>query len=326
MIYPWQQATWLKLIQNWQKEANAWLFFGRKHIGKFDFVTYYAKALLCENTLPSTNYPCEKCQSCHLFNQNSHPDLYLLRPENASSETSKSLGQIKIDAIRRLTEKLQLSSYLGGCKVVIIETAEAMTIQAANALLKILEEPPEKTIFLLISNQKDRLLATIRSRCKQVALPLPTLEQTVNYLNPTGDATLTMQQVVFHGGVPFYNADFPESLYNEFLTFMCSPRILMCLDFSKRYEQEIKSLDLFFDWLYKWIVDLTLINNNMNIKFNLNITEQLEKIKNNYPLPKLFKLLDSVNEQAKYKNHPLNTRLQIESLLMEYLMISMGQN
>lgn len=101
---------------------------------------------------------------CHLFEQGSHPDFMLLTPgQDEDTGNARKLLQIKIDSVREVLQFSQITSHRGGLKVIVINPAESMNVQAANALLKVLEEPPQNVVFILVSSQKDRLLPTIKA-------------------------------------------------------------------------------------------------------------------------------------------------------------------
>jgi DNA polymerase-3 subunit delta' len=105
----------------------------------------------------------------------SHPDHYVLEPEEADKA-------IKVDQVRELVSFVVQTAQMGGRKVVLIEPAEAMNVNAANALLKSLEEPSGNTVLLLVSHQSSRLLPTVRSRCVQQACPLPSETMSLEWL------------------------------------------------------------------------------------------------------------------------------------------------
>jgi len=176
--YPWQQSQWDYLQQRRQNKhlPHALLLAGPKGLGKPDFALLFAKTMLCENNT-SNGYPCAKCHACSMFQAESHPDVYLVQPE----EPGKA---IKIDQVRELIKQLLQTSLKNSYKIIILQPAEAMNVAAANSLLKILEEPPANTLFLLISDELNRLSATIRSRCQLVRFTPPTQEQAKQWLAP----------------------------------------------------------------------------------------------------------------------------------------------
>jgi DNA polymerase-3 subunit delta' len=130
-------------------------------------------SLLCQR--PTPQGACGECKSCLLLKAGSHPDNYILEPEEADKA-------IKVDQVRDLVSFVVQTAQLGGRKVVLIEPVESMNINAANALLKSLEEPSGDTVLLLVSHQPSRLLPTIKSRCVQQACPLPGEAMSLDWL------------------------------------------------------------------------------------------------------------------------------------------------
>jgi DNA polymerase-3 subunit delta' len=147
---------------------HALAFMGPQGIGKRELAREFAKLVLCQQ--PEGNSICGLCHACQLIHANSHPDFWTLSPEEGSQT-------IKIDQVRLLSEFIQNTSHQGGFRVVIIQPATAMNTNAANALLKTLEEPTPNTLLILISDQKQPLLPTILSRCQQVHMTAPTPQQ-----------------------------------------------------------------------------------------------------------------------------------------------------
>lgn len=175
--YTWQSNQWQRLVQLAadQKLPHALLLSGQKGIGKKHFAEAMANFLLCLS--PVNKVPCGGCKGCELNLAQTHPDLFLLQPEDGSRV-------IKIDQVRALTEFIAKTSQQGGKKVAIIEPVETLNINAANALLKSLEEPSGDTLLLLVSHVPSQVMATIRSRCQQVDFPLPDRTQSLSWLEP----------------------------------------------------------------------------------------------------------------------------------------------
>ena len=144
--------------------AHAWLLQGTQGIGKHLLAEHLAQLMLC--AAPQHDQPCGHCRSCQLIAAGTHPDKIMLEQEEAGKP-------IKIDAVRDLVTQLQLTPQVAKRKIVLIDPAEAMNVNAANALLKTLEEPPGAAILLLISHAPGRLLATIRSRCQKLQIAPP---------------------------------------------------------------------------------------------------------------------------------------------------------
>ncbi|MBD9441138.1 DNA polymerase III subunit delta' [Pseudomonas sp. PDM04] len=161
--YPWQDSLWQQFAGR-KQHAHAYLLHGPAGIGKRALAERLMASLLCQH--PTGEGACGECKSCLLLKAGSHPDNYILEPEEADKA-------IKVDQVRDLVSFVVQTAQLGGRKVVLIEPVESMNVNAANALLKSLEEPSGDTVLLLVSHQSSRLLPTIKSRCVQQACPLP---------------------------------------------------------------------------------------------------------------------------------------------------------
>lgn len=157
--------------------AHALLFTGGQGVGKEAAALMMAKAVNCKSTdtLPKQVQDgpryCDTCRSCIRISGNTHPDILRVEPEG--TEASKPV--IRIDRIRNLCKTLSMRPYEASMRVVIISDAHTMTTEASNALLKVLEEPPKKTMMILTARQTSDMLATIRSRCQKVRFSSPFL-------------------------------------------------------------------------------------------------------------------------------------------------------
>lgn len=148
--------------------AHAYLFEGEKGIGKYLSARQFAKMLNCLNNADSDDGldSCDRCRSCVKIDKKTHPDVLEIQVEDG--------GQIKVDTIRGLEEFLSLKPFEGKWKIVLIDDADLMNVYAANAFLKTLEEPPEQSVIVLVTNKAQAMLETIISRCRRVHFtPLP---------------------------------------------------------------------------------------------------------------------------------------------------------
>ena len=171
-VFAWQTGLW-QLLAGRQQHAHAYLLHGPAGIGKRDLAERLMALLLCQH--PSLDVACGTCRGCQLLAAQTHPDHYILEPE----EVDKA---IRVDQVRELVDFITQTAQLGGRKVVLLEPAEAMNVNAANALLKSLEEPAGNTVLLLVSHQPSRLLPTLKSRCVQQACPLPGWQESLGWL------------------------------------------------------------------------------------------------------------------------------------------------
>jgi DNA polymerase-3 subunit delta' len=154
-----------------RKLHHAWLLAGPKGVGKATFAHEAARRVLAEAAGPAFDLPALETPDDHpivkLVDAGSHPDMRrLVRLVN--EKTGNLNRNIKVDQVRELIEFLGLTAALSPWRVVIIDTVDELEGSGANALLKMLEEPPPNTLFFLVSNAAGRLLPTIRSRCRRL--------------------------------------------------------------------------------------------------------------------------------------------------------------
>jgi DNA polymerase III subunit delta' len=153
---------------------NAYLFAGPRGIGKRRVADEFVAALFCSSAAAHDGEPCGECAACRKLASGNHPDLFVIEPQESERGSVQS---IKIDPLRELQADLQFHPLEAPAKIAIIDGADRLMDAAANSLLKILEEPPQHTHFILITPFPQRLLPTIRSRSQLVAFsPLPDSE------------------------------------------------------------------------------------------------------------------------------------------------------
>lgn len=138
--------------------SHAYLFTGPRGMGKAAMAKVLAKAVNCRKRGEGWR-PCDDCSSCRQVDAGSHPDVRWLEPDGAT---------IKIAQVRELTREAAMRPLAGGCRVFIIRQADRMSAEAANSLLKVLEDPPGRSMFILLTALPDALLPTIVSRCQGV--------------------------------------------------------------------------------------------------------------------------------------------------------------
>jgi len=175
--------AWLSPVRRLQGDrlAHAFLLSGQPGTGKQGLAMEMAAALLClENSLPA----CGSCRSCQLLVSGAHPDFRILSFE--LNKSGKLRTEIVIDQVRQLISFLQLTTTISEKKVALVQPAEAMNRNAANALLKTLEEPPGDAVIILLSNDPSRLAVTIRSRCQKLQVRSPDTDTALAWLLEEG--------------------------------------------------------------------------------------------------------------------------------------------
>lgn len=160
--------------------ASTFLFVGPEGIGKFRFARSFAQALLCQARDEALLDPCGQCASCKQVQAETHPDLQIVRrpPDRRFIPISAFVGEGNQRGHEGLCAHLALKPFLGGRRVAIIDDADWLNVEGANSLLKTLEEPPPRSVLILVGTSPDKQLPTIVSRCQVVrfaALDEPTM-------------------------------------------------------------------------------------------------------------------------------------------------------
>ena len=154
----------------WDRMAHAYLLIGPEHVGKMTLAIEIAKALNC---LDRQDSPCGSCSQCTRIAAGNHPDVRVVsKVSRAEGEAARTV--IGIQEVREVLRQVSLKPFEGSRIVVIFDGVESLSDEAANALLKTLEEPPDQVALLLLTANEDAILPTIRSRCRPLSLlPVP---------------------------------------------------------------------------------------------------------------------------------------------------------
>jgi len=209
-----QQKAFLESFYG-NKLHHAWLLTGPEGVGKATFAYHCAKFLLeqGETTDSDSNmfgdFPeklkfSTESQSTHLVASESHPDLRSIE-KHIDDKTGKSKKNISVEQVRGISQFFSLTPSYAGWRIIIVDTADDMNVSAANALLKILEEPPEKSILFLISHNPGKLLPTLRSRCRALKfdpLAISSVEGLLEDLKLTSSFDYSKSDVFLASGCP----------------------------------------------------------------------------------------------------------------------------
>ncbi len=215
--FPWLQPVWdnLKISLDSERVPGALLLQSEKGLVVEKLVELFSHSLLCQNY---TSEACGFCHSCQLTQSNSHPDLHWVKPE-------KEGKSITVDQIRACNRLAHESSQLNGYRVFIIEPAEAMNESASNALLKTLEEPGQKCLFLLVTQNHERLLPTIQSRCQQWVVATPSTEQAMSWMSEQGASQVPPYALKLNMGSPINTLEAAKS--GELVEYQAFERCLI---------------------------------------------------------------------------------------------------
>ncbi|WP_319537373.1 DNA polymerase III subunit delta' [uncultured Vibrio sp.] len=210
--FPWLNPIWdnLKAGLDSDRIPGALLLQSEAGLAVEHLVERFSHALLCQNY---SSEACGFCHSCQLVQSQSHPDLHWVKPE-------KEGKAITVDQIRACNRLAHESSQLNGYRLFVIEPADMMNESASNALLKTLEEPGEKCLFLLVTSNQARLLPTIRSRCQQWVVNPPSTEKAMQWLRENGASDLPAYALKLNNGSPLKTLEAKNSgELDEYLTF-----------------------------------------------------------------------------------------------------------
>jgi DNA polymerase-3 subunit delta' len=332
-LFPWLVEPFKNLVSH--QIPNSLIISGQKDIGKFQFGFELCKFLLCES---SSSKPCESCEACNWVKNGNHPDLFLVVPQNLkhilpfemddqkSSEESDEKKQskfIRIDQIRNIVSSNELGSYRGGKRVVLIYPAESMQTEAANCLLKTLEEPSINLYIILVTHHKEKLLPTIRSRCQIFNVPKPSLDVSVDWLchqlNNKYPKENIEHRFALHSGAPLKvlssieeNAVDQSKIIEELSKFQkINPNKIIDLlsDFS---------LSDILNCTLKWTTDINLQLFGQGAKFFPEYQSQISSHCKSLNKIDVQNFLSSLNKDLKLVNHPLFPKVQLEATLVRY--------
>lgn len=326
-MYIWQQETWKKLHAGKARLPHALLLRGQEGTGKQDFAVEFAQSLLCHIPSPDGK-ACGTCPSCVWFTQSTHPDYRLLSPEfesdsgEATPSPANRKQQISVAQIRALSDFFEFSSHRsGGRRVVLIHPAESLNMASANALLKILEEPPASVLFLLVSHQPQRLLPTILSRCHKVDMPMPSTADALAWLASQGIKNAD-GYLAYAGGSPLLAQRMSQEDGGQMEGIWKSLAMGAKLDpFATAALCARHGMTAAVQALQKWIYDLAGSRITGVIRYHLPYSSALQALGKSVDLSLLFELQRKLDEARKTSTHPLNSELQLENLLLQYTQI-----
>ena len=330
-LYPWQQDQWQQVcgMMQQQRLPHALIIGGVPGLGKLNFAKRLAAALLCQQ--PLNGNACGQCKACQLLSANSHPDYKLMQPE----ETGKA---ILVDQVRGIQNALATTAQQGGARVVVINSASDLNLNAANALLKQLEEPGDNSYFLLLHQWPKTMLPTVRSRCQLLDITMPTSEDALSWLlqqlpdeDDSGDVASKLLQLA--NGGPLKALQLHASKSHEL-----RHQMLVQLTAILRGKQSVvevaqswhkQPLEQMLSWWIEWLNDLVklkMTGSTEHLK-TPDIVKLLQAVAQRSNIVATYDLLEKITQQLSYINQRrnLNAQLVCEELLHQwYLLVRSG--
>lgn len=331
--YPWQQETLDELARVYAQDRfpHALLIQSRSYLTNdlkaiavehrgcqittvehYDFANRLARFLLCDE-VAHQKFLCSQplCKSCQLFEAGTHPDFIHVSLETNGKKTA---SEIKVDQIRQLNHHLGMKSQRGGYRVILLYPADSMNVNAANSLLKGLEEPGEKTCLLLVTNQPTRLPVTIRSRCVNIILPAPTdteLDQwAAAHLDKPVQAAISFNSTTLLNQAAQEQWD---ALYQQFKSDWFTVAQLKINPVSVAANWQAKAPEMTFNWVHDWL--LTLVKHQQLTPDAVSVEQQ---IASQLPPQGLFEMVDKVLIAKLQFATAVNKQLLFENLLLDW--------
>lgn len=326
-MYRWHKKQWNSIMQRQGALPHAILLRGREGVGKHDFATSLSHALLCSQATDDQQ-ACGQCPSCNWLKEGANPDFKLITPEEGDDSTSKKKttkkSQISVAQIRQLYSYLSLTNHqVGGHRIILISPAEALNIASANALLKMLEEPPPNTLFLLVASQPQRLLPTIISRCQIVDLPIPAKEDAIQWLKEQG-VSRPETALEYAGGAPLNAFRMQGQLESNGQLIKQLALGAKLEPFTSASSFLAIGMDQAVDIIQKWTFDLVNFKLIQHLHYHSQQVNALQVLSKNVNLGLLLRFQRNLVDVKRSANHPLSNEMQLENILLQYTRVFNG--
>lgn len=308
------------ILQN--RLAHAYLFHGDDRIGKRLLAWRLAQTLLCE-TVSDGRQPdaCGTCRACQQVDARTHPDFLVIEPDQEMANP-----QIKIESIRDIEHQMIYRPLIGNRKICLIDEADRMTIGAANALLKTLEEPPDHSLFLLVSSRPYALPATIRSRCQALRLTAPAQTQVEaavilkRELPPADAHFLALLSDGQLGRALECDLEQARTAQNEFAAIFSAKglqsfsTVLAAAEALAKGDRGPEA----FDWLLRWLRDILLIAVGAGSDHILNLDQRagMQALAAHINIDDLLDLIGDLEKMERQAHRNLNVQIALETILL----------
>ena len=322
-MYRYSEALCQERIINYLKKIKAAGSISHAYIIQDEFsenaktIAYaFAMSLHCQKGGVEA---CYDCHACKQILKNNHPDLIYVEAQN---QKSISVGDIR----EKVNDTVEIKPYNSLYKVYIIDKADSMTVQAQNALLKTMEEPPEYAVIILIAQSLDRFLPTIKSRCIKLHISLISNRVILEKLRSLGiDSELSKSLASFSRGnlakALTFSREENINIYKEninILTNISSSNSIELYDYAELINARENKMD-FMDFCLMWYRDILLLSVNKNAENIIFKSEYrtLRKLTSVYSFSDLENIIDSINHAIEELSSNVNSKYVIKLMLMQ---------
>lgn len=342
---PWLTAPLVRLLA--QPVPPALLIGGAAGIGKSALAEAFGQALLCEapgQSAGARQPACGQCAACRWFAEGSHPDFRRISPNTdtesaeadpdapAPTARARKTGAsrlIRLEQIHAVLEFASIGGHRGSRRIILIDPADAMNREGSNALLKTLEEPSSGLLFILVSSSAQRLLPTVRSRCRQLTLPAVPQPQALAWLAaqlqiaPAQAADLLAAE----GGAPLSAANVASQDSGDRASVGAVHRLLVDVLGQLPDTSLAGSIDtiaeceprLLVRFTQQWLFDLACVKAGAQPRYFPARLDRLRTLAGRTSLAALARASQALVHQRALVDHPLNPRLFAEETMRHYV-------
>lgn len=320
-LLPWQQKSWAHLVScRIQKRIpQALLIIGKKGLGKQQLARQFASSLLCTRPLDN-GFPCGGCSGCLLFHAETHPDYFYIKPDEGKKV-------IAISQIRSLLAQLSLKPQFEAYRVVIVSPADEISIGAANAFLKYLEEPTERTVLILMTDKPSKLPLTILSRCQRLMITPPdknTFFAWIKERSPHVSDADAAQLFSLTQGAPLMALSYLNSqalslrndCFRDWLALANQQAhpVVVAENWFKLPESQL------IFWISSWLIDLIKCSYQIGADglYNSDLSHSLQVLSQRLEPKKLYKLYDLLLTSRQDLHTQINKQFMFEGILIQW--------